>query len=280
MKNVLIIGESSYIGKSFAEYAKDSFNISTVGSRSGEWKAVDFSKYDSVLHCAGIAHVSQKKDMKALYYAVNCDLAAEVACAAKSAGVRQFVFLSSMLVYGKSDRQISIKTPPNPESFYGDSKLQAEKKLSLLADDDFKVCIIRPPMVYGRDCKGNFPRLVSLAKRTPLFPDIKNKRSMIYIENLCACIKHLIKTEKKGTYLPQNKKHVNTTDLVRVIAKIHGKKMRTTKLFNPLIKASAIFLPPVNKLFGDLAYAPSDFDKSYPQIDFEETIRRAIGKNK
>ena len=276
-KNILIIGENSYIGSRFAKYVGNQFNITTVGARNGKWKEIDFSDFDSILHCAGIAHVSQKKHMKALYYSVNCDLAVNVAKKAKNQGVKQFIFLSSILVYGRSDTEISIKTVPNPESFYGDSKFRAEKILYTLSDSEFNICVIRPPIVYGFGCKGNFPKLVWLAKKLPIFPNVDNKRSMIYIDNLCAFISYLIKDNCNGIHLPQNKEYVNTTLLVQTIAKLHGKKIRTTKIFNPLIYLLMKFISPINKLFGDLFIIYSEKEKiNYHVVEFEHSVRRSI----
>ena len=276
LKNVLIIGKNSYIGSSFANYAESQFNITIVGARNDQWKEVDFSGYGSVLHCAGIAHVPQKKSMKGLYYSVNCDLAVEVAKRAKESGVKQFVFLSSMSVYGKSDTVITMETTPRPESFYGDSKFRAELMIQSLSDSNFKVCIIRPPMVYGFGCKGNFPKLVWLAKKLPIFPDVNNRRSMIYINNLCSYISNLIESNGEGIHLPQNKEYVNTTLLVRTIAKLHGKKIYTTKLLNPLVFLFAKFISPINKLFGDLSYVYLENRDEHNGIEFGKSIRDAL----
>ena len=268
MKNILIVGESSYIGMSFARYAGARFNITTICSRDGIWKEHDFSVYDAVLHCAGIAHVAQKD--RNLYYNINCDLAVDVAEKAKSARVGQFVFLSSMSVYGKEAREITTTTKPSAKDYYGGSKLLAEEKLTNLASEDFCICILRPPMVYGYGCKGNFPRLVGLANRVPIFPNVQNKRSMIYIDNLCEFICQAIEQNKSGVFTPQNAEHVNTTELVRCI----NRKIRVTKIFNPflrLFKSSAI-----DKLFGDLVYAKTGDEADYNIVDFETSIKASL----
>ena len=280
MKKVLIVGKNSYIGESFAFYAKDKYNIETIGSLNNEWKAADFSGYDSVLHCAGIAHATHKNDesTKTLYYSVNCDLAANVAAKAKAGGVGQFIFMSSILVYGTSITSIDKETLPNPSKndFYAGSKLKAETELSKLSDDEFKICIIRPPMVYGPDCKGNFPRLVGLAVRLPFFPDYKNNRSMIFIENLCEFFCKLIDCNDFGVFLPQNSEYVNTTELVKAIALCSGKKVRTTKLFNPFIKLSKNRIGTFGKMFGDLTYTKSGNEDEYNVVSFENSICKSI----
>ena len=265
MKNVLVVGGGSYIGQAFVEYADTSlFNVVNIGARNGEWLNVDFSKFDTVLHCAGIAHVAQKKNMRELYYKVNCDLAVEVAKMAKSAGVGQFVFLSSVA---------AVK--PDINDFYGGSKLKAEGEL-LSFDGGMAICILRPPMVYGYGCKGNFPRLVKLAKAFPIFPNIQNRRSMIYIDNLCEFISRAILKNKSGIHLPQNAEYVNTTELVQLIAKLYGKKIRTTKVFNPLIRLFAQIIKSLDKLFGNLAFEMSGDEGEYNVVEFVDGVKRSL----
>lgn len=276
MKKVLVIGENSYIGKSFEVFAKDRYDIKMVSSRNDEWKSIDFTGYDSILHCAGIAHVSRDPKMKPLYYAVNCDLAVNIAKKAKSEDVRQFIFLSSILVYGSNKFKIDMETPPNPADFYGGSKLKAEQELQKLVNDAFKLCIIRPPMVYGKGCRGNFPKLVKLAKITPIFPDFPNKRSMIYIDNLCSFFCKVIDSEDKGIFLPQNQEYVNTTELVKCIAECQNKRISMTKLFNPLIRVLTRHISVFEKLFGDLCYTKQGNKNEYNIVGFQKSIKRSL----
>jgi UDP-glucose 4-epimerase len=271
VKNILIIGQDSYIGTRFAAYASDIFTITTADARENRWQFVDMSVFDTVLHVSGIAHVKQKRKMKSLYEQVNCNLPVEAAKKAKSSGVRQFIFLSSMAVYGKI---------PSPNDYYGNSKWKAEQALQDLSSPDFTVCIIRPPMVYGPGCKGNFPKLVKLAKSVPLFPKIENRRSMIYIDNLCQFLCIIMKENFGGLHHPQNKEYINTTRLVQLIAALHGKKIRTTRLFNPLIHLLAKNVPSINKLFGSLTYKFNGDEAEYNIIDYEESVRISVCTNK
>lgn len=197
--------------------------------RGTEWKEHDFSIYDVVLHVAGIAHVSTDPSKEQQYYKVNRDLAIEVAEKAKQEHVKQFIFTSSIIVYGDGShinkkRIIDKNTKPQPSNFYGNSKLQAEKGISLLESDDFKVVIIRPPMIYGKGSKGNYPKLASYARKLPIFPDIDNERSMLHIDNLCEFIRLIIKNEERGFFFPQNIEYVKTSELVKRIADVYGKK--------------------------------------------------------
>lgn len=270
VKKILIVGENSYIGVSFARYASERYDITIVGAKDGKWKACDFSAFDVVLHCAGIAHIPQKKNMRNLYYSVNCDLAVDVANTAKAAGVKQFIFLSSMAVYGNMRGEITPETPPGATDFYGGSKVLAEQKLIEL--QSINICIVRPPMVYGYGCKGNFPRLVKLADKLPIFPKVQNKRSMIYIDNLCEFLCKVIEDNKNGIHLPQNAEYVNTTELVQTIAIVAGKRMRTTSVFNPLIFLLKKFIPSLDKLFGDLVYAKTGDEIEYNVVEFKEGV--------
>lgn len=255
MKKILITGANSYVGTSFISWLKqwpDEYKTEAISVRGYEWKEKDFSIYDVVFHVAGIAHIKETKENSELYYKVNRDLAYEVAKKAKRCGVKQFIFLSSMSVYGMETGVISKYTVPTPKSNYGKSKLQAEELIAPLEDSTFKISVLRPPMIYGKGCKGNYVRLEKFALKSPIFPDIKNKRSMIYIDNLCGFIRLLIDDYSTGLFLPQNDEYVCTSKMVRNIAKAYGKKIYMTKLFNPLLRILKVRT--VNKVFGDLVY--------------------------
>lgn len=284
-KRILITGANSYIGTSFEKWLTrfpNEYEVDTVDMLGGSWREKSFTGFDTVFHVAGIAHADTSKasaETKELYYKINRDLAIETARKAKEDNVKQFVFMSSIIVYGSKNAMIDKDTVPQPDNFYGDSKLQAEEGLAELENSSFRITVIRPPMVYGRGSKGNFPRLVRLARKTPVFPDYPNKRSMIYIENLCAFIKQVIDSNSSGMHLPQNKSHVNTTELVRCIADACSKKVATTKLLNPIISLTKGFAGPVSKLFGDLAYACTGDEEEYNDVGFEESIRRSVCKD-
>jgi len=259
MKKVLITGANSYIGTSFERWVSqypDRYKVDTVDMKDGSWRDKDFSYYDVVFHVAGIAHVSSDPKLKDLYYRVNRDLTIETAKKAKAEGVKQFIFMSSIIVYGdssKGKRVIDRNTIPSPSNFYGDSKLQAEIGLKALEDENFKIVILRPPMIYGKGSKGNYPKLSKAAQILPIFPDIENERSMLHIDNLCEFIRLMIDNEERGLFFPQNAEYVKTSEMVRLIAEVHGRKIRLTKVFNPIIKM--IFgVNMVNKVFGNLVY--------------------------
>lgn len=290
VKQVLITGNNSYIGNYFEKWVKKlsaKYVIDKISLRKDDWKEISFSGYDVVLHVAGIAHVNANPEMESLYYEVNRDKTIEVAKKAKKDGVEQFIFISSIIVFGESNINnmnvaVTKNTSPNPIGFYGNSKLEAEYGIIPLQDDGFNVVIIRPPMIYGKDSKGNFPKLVKLAKNTPIFPSIVNKRSMLYIDNLCKFIQLMIDNEEYGIFHPQNKEYVNTTDMVKLIATTHGKVIWTTKIFNPMIRLLRKKVNVVSKIFGTFIYDKemSNYKEEYCVSNFEQSIREIEGRDR
>lgn len=279
MKRVVITGADSYIGRSFMTYVSNDhrLEVTELDVRDESWKDHDFSGYDTVFHVAGIAHFSKDESQKDLYYHVNTELTETVAKVAKSQGVSHFVFMSSIIVYGDStakERIITVDTLPSPSDFYGDSKWQAEQRLNALSDEQFSVAIIRPPMIYGKGSKGNYPRLSRLAQKTPVFPRINNQRSMLHIDNFSEFVKQLILTKGTGVFFPQNKEYVCTSELVREIAKQYGKQIYLTSVANSLIRL-LFRLDSVKKLFGNLVYeqSMSQYEFDYQVRSFEESIR-------
>lgn len=290
MKKVLITGANSYIGTSFEKYMSqwsDKYQVDTVDMMDGNWREKNFSRYDSIYHVAGIAHSDRGKiseEKKKLYYTVNTDLAVETAKKAKAEGVKQFIYMSSIIVYGDSapigqKRVITKDTPVNPANCYGDSKVQAEKGLKELEDNNFKVVILRPPMIYGPECKGNYPMLSKLAKRLPIFPNVENQRSMLFIDNLAEFVRLMIKNEERGIFFPQNSEYTKTVDMVYLIAKANKKKIRLLNGFTWAVKLCGKFTRLVDKAFGNLAYEQSIsmYKEEYRIVDLEESIMRTEG---
>lgn len=289
MKKILITGVGSYVGESVRRYilsTSSDFQIDAVDTMGDNWTKADYSQYDVVFHVAGIAHVNADPKMEALYYKVNRDLTVEVARAAKAAGVKQFIFMSSQIVFHESQslktEVLTADTKENPNGFYGDSKLQAEKGLHELECDAFKVCILRPPMIYGPNSKGNFPRLVKLAQKTPLFPAWHNKRSMLYIDNLAEFVKQAILRELSGTFYPQNRELADTVEIIRFFAKANGHKVWITRLLNPFVWMGSFILQPINKMFATYYYAPemSKMDFDYQLVSFEESLKQMVNNVK
>lgn len=287
MKKILITGANSYIGTSFENYIKENFSdqytVDTIDMIDGSWREKSFSDYDAVFHVAGIAHSDSGKisaEKEKLYYAVNTELTVETAKKAKADGVHQFIFMSSAIVYGDSapigtKKVITNNTPLSPANCYGDSKVQAEKGIQPLADDTFKVVILRPPMIYGPGSKGNYPLLSKFAQKSPFFPDVQNERSMLYIDNLTEFIRLMIDNEESGVFFPQNEQYTSTSQMVKEIAAAHDKRIRLVKGFTWMLKIMSHFTGLVNKAFGNLSYdmSLSNYRENYRRYPLTESIR-------
>lgn len=283
MQKILITGAGSYVGESVRKYilsTSSEFQIDAVDTMGDNWKKADYSQYDVVYHVAGIAHVNADPKMEALYYKVNRDLTIEVAKHAKAAGVKQFIFMSSQIVFHESlslkNEVLTSETKENPNGFYGDSKLQAELGIKPLEDENFKVCILRPCMIYGPNSKGNFPRLAKLACKTPIFPCWHNKRSMLYIDNLAEFVKQAVDRQLSGTFYPQNRELADTVEIIRFFAKVNAHKVWITRLLNPFVWLGSFVLQSINKMFATYYYDPemSKMDFDYQLVSFEESLKR------
>ena len=286
MKSILVTGVNSYIGNAFREYMKqyaENYTVEGISVRGNKWQELDFSKYDCIFDVAGIAHADTgrvSEERKQQYYQVNTDLTECLAKKAKREGVKQFIFMSSAIVYGDSapigERKLITKTTtPVPADFYGDSKLQAEKRILPLADDAFRIVILRPPMIYGKNSKGNYPILSKIAQRIPIFPKIDNCRSMLYIGNLVEFVRLMIQNDECGIFFPQNAEYSNTSDLVKAIAEAHGKRISLISGTAWALKLLSYITGLVNKAFGSLAYdmSMSEYKENYRLYTLQESIR-------
>lgn len=279
MKNILILGEGSYIGTQLAAWLgrePGRFACTVLDMRGEGWKGFPMAGFDAAVLVAGLAHRRETPESLPLYDAVNHLLAAEAARRAKSAGVPQFVFFSSMSVYGLTVGRITADTPARPASAYGRSKLAAETELAALAGEGFRVATLRPPMIYGPGCRGNYPRLSALLQKLPVFPRVRNERSMLYIETLCAFLERLLQSGEGGLYFPQNEKYVNTGDLAAQIAAAHGRRLWQPRGLGWLLALLAPRVPTLGKVFGTLTYEQGMSTAFRPaqELPFAETIRR------
>lgn len=257
MRRILITGTNSYTGNALREYLSqwpDKYETETISLRNESWKSESFSGFDSIFHVAGIAHDSTKGSDKEAYYSVNSKLAYDTAHKAMNDGVKQFIFMSSSIVYGTHSGLITRDTPVNPASYYGESKVKAEEMLRTLESENFRVCILRCPMIYGKGCKGNYRLLSKIAKRVPLFPYVKNFRSMLYVKNMAEFVRLIIDDNAHGLFWPQNGIYTNTSELVKMIAGVHSHKVRLIRNVEGAIKFMSRFSGKIRKAFGSLAY--------------------------
>lgn len=264
MKRILVTGANSYIGTSFEKYVRlwpEDYQVCTIDMVDGSWRQKSFVGYDSVFHVAGIAHVSTKnysEEQRKRYWSVNADLPVAVAKKAKAEGVGQFIFLSSVSVYGEEGSLseafiIKEDTSPNPKGIYGESKLAAERGLTELEDALFRVCIVRPPMIYGPGCKGNYQTLARFARKAPFFPEYPNQRSMLFVGNFSPFVAELVTNVASGIYHPQNTEYVCSSKMVQAVAAANGRQIRMTRMLNPII--SAVKIPLIRKVFGSIVFS-------------------------
>ena len=291
MKRILITGAGSYIGMSLERYLSqwpESYRVDTLDMLDEGWKNADFSGYDSIFHVAGIAHSDSgplTPEKERLYYRVNTDLAIETARKAKAEGAGQFIYMSSAIVYGNSAplgrrKRITRDTPVNPANAYGNSKVKAEEGLIPMSCGSFRVVILRPPMIYGPGSRGNYPTLAKLAVKLPVFPRVDNERSMLYIGNLAEFVRLMVENREKGIFWPQNREYVNTTDLAKLIAAAHGKKLLTVGGVSWALKLMGKVTGLVDKAFGSLSYDQelSGYKEEYRLTDLEKSILETEGK--
>lgn len=282
MRRVLITGQRSYVGTQLKQWLaqwQDEFEVTTISVRNSEWKLLDFTKFDVVVHAAALVHKKEKLTMREEYFRVNSDLTYELAVKAKQSGVKHFIFLSTISVYGLEGEigksvEINRDTPLSPKSYYGESKLDAENRIHSLQDECFHISILRVPMIYGPSCPGNYAKLRKLVLKAPVLPRINNQRSVIFSDHLSEFIRLLINKGTSGLFHPQNRDLFSTVDVVTKLAKIHNKRVWIVKGLGfagrKLLKRVTI----ANKLFGNLTIDPSisNLEFGYSIVSFDESL--------
>ena len=222
---MVVTGASGFVGRRFMELNKDKFELVPVSLRSTTVEDIDLEGVHSIVHLAGKAHEMNPVPDQ-VYYDVNYTLTKKLAEEARRKGVPHFVYASSVKVYGDEAAVIlNEKSLCTPTDAYGKSKLQAEEMLQHLSGLHFKVAIVRPPLVYGPEVKGNMIRLLQLAdKNYPLpFGSINNKRSMVHLDNLIMLINTIIVRQATGIFIAGDQQPVSTDFLIRTIRKNLGK---------------------------------------------------------
>jgi len=240
MKNLLITGSSGFIGKYFINNYKEKYDIKTFSFLKDVIKILDCSGIDVVIHLSALVHQMGGASEEE-YEKVNVTQTLELAKKAKESGVKHFVFMSTVKVYGEeTNSAYAENTICKPEDEYGKSKLKAEQELQKLEDDSFKVSIIRTPIVYGYGVKANIKNLINLVDKVPILPfgKIQNKRSMVFVGNLCHLINEIIIQEKAGIFLASDDEPLSTTKLIELISNGLNKKVYLIKIpfFESLLK--------------------------------------------
>lgn len=254
MKNILLTGSNGFIGSYFINKYHDNYNINTFSFRSNDLVDLNLSSIDTIVHLSALVH-QMGGATKEEYEKVNITQTVHLAIKAKNTGVKHFIFMSTVKVYGEeTDTAYTESTLCLPQDNYGKSKFEAEQKLQELEDNNFKVTIIRTPIVYGYGVKANIQSLIKLVRKIPILPfgNIHNKRSMVYVGNLCHLIDQIIQQEKSGIFLASDNEVLSTSKLIELISKHLNKKVFLIKIpfFNTLLK---LVKPSFQKrLYGNL----------------------------
>lgn len=255
--------------------------VEMISVRDPLWKRQSWSEYRSVVHCAALVHQEDNSFCRMKdFLEVNYELTKMIAEKAKKEGVRHFLYISTNDVFASSNKynvtlKITKDTILNPQTPYAISKYMAEKALLSLEETNFKISIIRPPLVYGKNCSGNYRRLSKCVKYLKLFPKISAQRSMIYIDNLCEFIRLVLEEEKTGIFMPQNKEYVNVSNLFQKIAEAQGHKMFLIPGFQWMQKFLPRYSNTLAKVFGTFIMKKEDFqyfDWNYCIVPFEKSI--------
>ena len=282
-KLVVITGAHGFIANSLRRWleARDQ-KVCLLDLRDPAWESFDFTKADTVIHTAALVHKSEKEHPIEEYRQINRDLTLKLAEKAKAQGVPHFIFFSTMAVYGSRSScfgtcAVDENTPTAPDTKYGITKLEAEEALRAMEDEHFHLAVIRPPFVYGRDCPGNYRTLRALTLRIGLIPRLPNKKSMIYIDNLCACVDGIREKGLTGVFCPQNARIVSTWELAEEIARCNGKNPHVLCLLNPFVKLGSLAVRKLRTAFGTEYYTTSLSTVEgldYNVVSFEDSIRR------
>ena len=257
MKRVLVTGREGYIASSLLRYLRgfpEKYEAEAISLRDGAWRKRDFSRFDAIVHCVGLAHIRETQSNAQKFFEINRDLTVSVAEKAKAEGVGQFVFLSSLSVYGRDEGLLTPETIPMPRSAYGKSKLEAEKMLQIMETEAFRVAILRPPMVYGPDCPGNYRTLVKLAKVLPVVPGYVNQRSAVSIARLCELIRESIDGCSRGISVPQDAESLCTCAEIARLAEENGRRIPVTGALDFGPELLRRYTSRGRKAFGNLVY--------------------------
>ncbi len=251
--NILVSGSSGYIGSNFINTFENKYNFFKFSLQENTIDTIDFKNIDIVLHCAALVHQKTEYDYKT-YYDINVQYPITLAKKAKAHGVKHFIFISTIAVYGEDTELLTENTKCNPVTAYGKSKLEAEGQLLELSDDNFIVSIVRPPMVYGKNAPGNIDSLTDLVKKVPILPfaGITNQRSFVYIGNLISLIDKIIGKKVSGIFLASDNTSISTTYLIEHIAKALNKSVYLVQIpffatFLKIVKPSLY-----KRLYGNL----------------------------
>lgn len=290
-KVIGIIGADSFIATRFYE-AMDKSYLKLYSYRATAKKEAlikdfftiteeDLQGVDVLVNFAAIVHKPEPKD-DSEFVSINERLPQYLAKTAKAAGVKQFVQLSSLAVYGDVENY-DVDSPYKPEGAYGRTKLAADKAILALADESFVVSVLRPPIVYGGGLSpGNIQRLVRMSLSGVLMPfkALNNRRDFIHVYNLVEALKMICIEGLSGILIPTDKVSVSTEDVINLTSIFSQSRIR--KIAVPKIAKNILKMVKPNihhKLFGDALVTcnmPVHYTPKYTLSDGIEDLVKAI----
>lgn len=254
MKRILLTGANGFVGNYFLKKYSSSYEIITFSFLNDNFVNLDLSNIDVVIHCSALVHQMKGASWEQ-YEKININQTIQLADKAKKSGVKHFIFLSTIKVYGEeSNKHCYENSRTNPTDYYSISKLKAEDSIRNIESSNFKISVLRCPLIYGAGVRANFANLINLIKKASILPfkNIKNKRSLVFVGNVCFILHRIIFLEKRGIFLSVDDKALSTTDLIQIIAKYLDKKILLIDIiffdkFLKIIKPSYY-----QRLFGSL----------------------------
>ena len=254
MKRILLTGSNGFVGNYFLKKYSSSYEIITFSFLNDNFANLDLTNIDVVIHCSALVHQMKGASWEQ-YEKINIDQTIQLADKAKKSGVKHFIFLSTIKVYGEESNKCYYENSrTNPNDYYSLSKLKAEDSIRNIESTNFKISILRCPLIYGLGVKANFANLINLIKKVPILPlkNIKNKRSLVFVGNVCFMLHRIIFLEKRGIFLSVDDNALSTTELIQILAKYLDKKILLIDIifFDKFLK---IFKPSYyQRLFGSL----------------------------
>ncbi len=281
MKKVVITGEKGYLSNAiFDRLSLDQSLTSLKISLRGEGlNEANLNGVEVIIHPVGITPSKAKQNSD--YYDINTNLTKQLSIKAKAQGVKHFIYISTMAVYGKTqsidlnEGTVDEATECNPDSDYGKSKLLAEEHLRSLEDENFKVAIIRVPSIYAKGQTEYLDQYKYLAQKLPFIPKVfpNNYKSAIGIDNLAELIYLTVIENYSGIICPDDGKY-SAVDYCKAIFP----KKKVSTFVGKLIE---VFLGRNGRIldyYGAIRYAESMtnvFDGKYRALTLEQGVKKA-----
>lgn len=239
--NVLITGSTGFIGSYFINQYSSQFVVNTFSFLRDNFDTLKLDGIDCVVHCGALVHQMKREPSYEEFFDSNVNHTLQMAIKAKANNVKQFIFISTIKVFGEESKKIfDENSPTSPKDDYGLTKKIAEEKLFELEDKNFKVAILRLPLVFGPGVKANFRSLINIVNQFKILPlgSINNKRSIVFVGNVCHYIFQIIKLRERGIFIANEDESFSTSELINQISKALGKNiiLFSIPLFNQILK--------------------------------------------